>query len=66
MNSWVIAAAILIGAAMVAGAVLVRPSPFQECVGIVSADIVHSNLTATLDPRDVEAESARICSGVTG
>lgn len=66
MNSWVIATAILIGAAMVAGAVLLRPSSFQECVGIISADIFHQNLTATLDPRDVEAEAARICSGVAG
>lgn len=64
MNSWGIAAAILVGAAMVAGAVLLRPSPFRECVTIISADIFHQNLTATLDPRDVEAEAARICSGV--
>ena len=66
MNSWGIAVAILIGAAMVAGAVMLRPSPFRECVTIISADIVHRNLTATLDPRDVEAEAARICSGVAG
>lgn len=64
MNSWGIAVAILIGAAMVAGAMLLRPSPFRECVTIISADIFHQNLTATLDPRDVEAEAARICSGV--
>lgn len=63
MNSWVIAAAVLIGAAMVAGAVLLRPSPFQECVGIISEDIMHQNLTATLDPRDVEVEAAKVCSG---
>lgn len=64
MNAWVIAVAILVGSGTVAGAILLRPSPFQECVAIISADIVHQNLTATLDPRDVEAEAARICSGV--
>ena len=64
MNAWIIAAAILVGSGIVAGAILLRPSPFQECVAIISADIVHQNLTATLDPRDVEAEAARICSGV--
>lgn len=63
MNSWGIAMAILIGAGMVAGAILLRPSPFQECVAIISADIVHQNLTATLDPRDVEVEAAKVCSG---
>jgi hypothetical protein len=64
VNSWVIAAAILIGAAVISGAVLLRPSPFRECVTIISADIFRQDLTVTLDPRDVEAEAARICSGV--
>lgn len=66
MNAWIIAAAILVGSGIVAGAILLRPSPFQECVAIISGDIVHQNLTATLDPRDVEAEAARICSGIAG
>jgi len=63
VNSWGIAMAILIGAGMVAGAILLRPGPFQECVAIISADIFHQNLTATLDPRDVEVEAAKVCSG---
>ena len=64
MNSWVIAAAILIGAAVISGAMLLRPSPFRECVTIISADTFRQDPTVTLDPRDVEAEAARICSGV--
>ena len=64
MNTWVIAVAILVGSGIVAGAVLLRPSPLRECVGIISADIFRQDLTVTLDPRDVEAEAARICSGV--
>ncbi|MHA6298698.1 hypothetical protein [Devosia sp. CAU 1758] len=47
-----------------AGAVALRPSPFMECVSILSADIVRQNRHATLDPRDVEAEAARACSGI--
>lgn len=66
MNPWVVAAAILVGSGIVAGAVPLRPTPFRECVGIISADIVRQDLTVTLDPRDVEAEAARICSGVAG
>lgn len=66
MNAWVVAVAILVGSGIVAGAVLLRSSPFRECVGIISADIFRQDLTVTLDPRDVEAEAARICSGVAG
>ena len=66
MNVWVVAAAILVGSAVVAGAVLLKPSPFRDCVTIISADIFRQDLTVTLDPRDVEAEAARICSGVVG
>jgi hypothetical protein len=60
----ILAVAILVGAAIVGGAIVLRPSAFRECVTIIAADIVRQDLTATLDPRDVEAEAARICSGV--
>ena len=63
MNAWIVALAILAGSGVVAGAILVKPSPFQDCVTLISADIFRQDLTVTLDPRDVEAEAARICSG---
>ena len=52
-----------LSAGLVAGAIMLRPSPFRECVTIISADIFRQDLTVTLDPIDVEAEAARICSG---
>lgn len=65
MNAWIVALAILFGAGVIAGAILVKPSPFGECVTLITADIFRQDLTVTLDPRDVEAEAARICSGST-
>lgn len=64
MKPWPLVVAILLGAGLVAGAILVRPSSFRECVTLISADIFREDLTVTLDPRDVEAEAARVCSGV--
>lgn len=64
MRTGLLALAILAGAGMVAGAIMLRPSPFRECVTLISADIFHQDLTVTLDPRDVEAQAARICSGL--
>lgn len=66
MRTGLLALAIVLGAGIVAGAIMLRPSPFRECVTIISADIFRQNPTATLDPRDVEAEAARVCSGVAG
>jgi len=63
MNAWIVALAILVGSGIVAGAILLKPSPFRDCVTLISADIFRQDLTVTLDPRDVEAEAARICSG---
>lgn len=63
MNAWLVALAILLGSGVVAGAILLKPSPFRECVTLISADIFREDMTVTLDPRDVEAEAARICSG---
>lgn len=65
MKTWILAIAILVGSSIVAGAILLKPSPFRECVTLISADIFRQDLTVTLDPRDVEAEAARICSGST-
>ena len=64
MRHWVLALAVIVAAGIVAGAILLKPSGFRECVTVVSSDIVRQNATATLDPRDVEAEAARICAGV--
>lgn len=63
MRTGILAVAILVGAGLVAGAIMLRPSPFRECVTIISAEIFRQDLTVTLDPIDVEAEAARICSG---
>ena len=64
MKTTALVLAILIGAGLIAGAVLLRPSPFRECVTVISADIYRQDLSVTLDPRDVEAQAARICSGI--
>jgi hypothetical protein len=65
VRTWFLVLAILAGAGVVAGAIMLRPSPFRECVEIISADIFRQDLTVTLDPDDVEAQAARICSGTT-
>lgn len=64
MNVWIVAGAIVFGALVIASAIALRPSPFGECVTVISADIYHRDLSVTLDPRDVEAQAARICSGI--
>ena len=63
MNMWGMALAILVGSGIVAGAIILKPTPFRECVTLISADIFRQDLTVTLDPREVEADAARICSG---
>jgi hypothetical protein len=60
---WGVALAILVGSGIVAGAIILKPTPFRECVTLISADIFRQDLTVTLDPREVEADAARICSG---
>ncbi|KFC68091.1 hypothetical protein FF80_02032 [Devosia sp. LC5] len=63
----VLALAILWGAAAVAGAIVLRPTGFGQCVDIVGEDIARSaSPGATLDPLDVEAEAARVCAGAVG
>lgn len=66
MKTWALVVAVLIGAGIMAGAVMLKPSGFRECVGIISADIFARDVTVTLDPRDVEVEAAKVCAGVAG
>ena len=66
MGNWLVALSILVGAVIVAGAVMARPSDFRECVEVISSDIERADSTVTLDPRDVEAQAARICAGYEG
>lgn len=64
MRTAAIVIVILLGAGGVAAAVALKPSGFDRCLSIVSADIErNASPGATLDPRDVEAEAARICTG---
>ena len=67
MRTALIVVAILLGAGIVAAATLLKPTGFDRCVRIVSIDIERSaSPGATLDPRDVEAEAARVCAGAAG
>lgn len=64
MQTAFIVLAILVGAAGVAAAVVLKPTGFERCVTIISGDIERSATPgSTLDPRDVEAEAARVCAG---
>jgi hypothetical protein len=57
--------AILIASGVIAAAIWLKPTSFERCVAMIGSDIEHqATLTAaTLDPRDVQAQAARICSG---
>ena len=66
MKTWALVVAIIVGAGIVAGAVVLKPSGFRECVTVISADIFARDVTVTLDPRDVEVDAAKICAGVVG
>lgn len=66
MKTAAIALAILFGAGGIMVAVTNRPTGFERCVSIIGADIErNASPGATLDPRDVEAEAARICAGAS-
>ena len=60
-----LALAIVVGALFVVTAIVVKPTGFDRCVSIVSADIERqaAQTAATNDPRDVELSAARICAG---
>ena len=66
MKTWALVVAVLVGAGIIAGAVVLKPSGFRECVTVISADIFARDVTVTLDPRDVEVEAAKVCAGVAG
>ena len=66
MKTWALVGAMLVGAGIIAGAVMLKPSGFRECVTVISADIFARDVTVTLDPRDVEVEAAKVCVGVAG
>jgi hypothetical protein len=63
MRTLAIVFAILIGAGAVTSAILLQPTGFEQCVRIISSDIERQDPSLTLDPRDVEAQAARLCSG---
>lgn len=59
----VLAIVIALSAASIVGAILLRPSDFETCLKIISDDIRRQGGSATLDPKDVESQAARICTG---
>lgn len=65
MRTGLIVAAILVGAIGIMLAVTNKPTGFDRCVSIISRDIEDRALAtaATLDPRDVEIEAAKVCAG---
>ena len=65
MRTGFIVLAILVGAAGIMVVVTQKPTGFDRCVSIIGGDIdARATATgATLDPRDVEVEAARICAG---
>jgi hypothetical protein len=65
MRTALITIAILLGFGFIAAAVALKPTGFERCVAIIGGDIDRqaSRTGATLDPRDMEVEAARICAG---
>lgn len=65
MRTGLIMVAILVAAAGIMVAITQKPTGFDRCVSIIGRDIdARATATgATLDPRDVEVEAARICAG---
>jgi hypothetical protein len=66
MQNWLVALAVIVGSGIVAGAVTARPSEFRQCVAVISDEIYRADLTVSLDPRDVEAQAAKVCAGYEG
>lgn len=66
MRTAVIAVSILLGAGAIVATLALRPTGFDRCVSIMTQDIDDpvKLAGATLDPRDVEVQAARICAGV--
>ena len=65
MKTALIVLAILVGACGIMIAVTNKPTGFERCVSIISGEIEDRAMAtaATLDPRDVEIEAARVCAG---
>jgi hypothetical protein len=65
MRTALITMAILLGSGFIAAAVVLKPTGFERCVTIIGGNIDReaTRTGATLDPRDVEVEAARICAG---
>lgn len=68
MRTAVIALSILLGSGAIVATLALRPTGFDRCVSIVSRDIDDpvKLAGATLDPRDVEVQAAKICAGGAG
>jgi hypothetical protein len=66
MKTAAIVLAILIGAGGIMVAATNKPTGFERCVSIISGDIEQRAMAtaATLDPRDVEIEAAKVCAGI--
>ena len=66
MKTAAIVLAILISAGGIMIAVTNKPTGFDRCVSIISGEIEDRAMAtaATLDPRDVEIEAAKVCAGV--
>lgn len=66
MKTTAIVLAILVAAGGVMIAVTNKPTGFDRCVSIITGDIEAraAATAATLDPRDVEIEAAKVCAGV--
>ncbi len=65
MRTAIIALAILLGAAAIATTIALKLTGFERCLLIIGSDIDRqaTRTGATLDPRDVQAQAARICAG---
>ena len=63
-----IAVAILVGAAGIGIAVVLKPSGFDRCLAVIKAGLEReaTQSATTLDPRDTELSAARICAGQAG
>lgn len=64
LRSAIIALAIMAGSIIIAATIVIKPTGFERCVAMIAAENERqaAQTAATLDPRDVEATSARVCA----
>ena len=64
LRSAIIALAIVAGAIIIAATIAIKPTGFERCVAMTAAETERqaAQTAATLDPRDVQANSARVCA----